>query len=638
MKEWVDFCSDRLKRRRHLAAVATVRQLAKEMESLSDRDLRDRVHELKMRRHGGTELDGLLPTMFALVREAARRALDMVHYDVQLIGGMGLHERRVVEMETGEGKTLVAPLAACLFALAGRGVHVLTANDYLAARDAEWMGPLYELLGFRVAPVLCDTAPAQRDQAYQADVTYTTVRQLGFEFLRQCSAVERASLDGSGTWTYLASRLDGRDVADRCLRGRHFAILDEADSVLIDFARSPVTITEHAERQRPAEVYQIARRFALTQMSLGDDFTVDEGRRRLELTDKGKEGTHAIGDAHSQLDLMADEWEERVREALVAERLMTCGREYVVQDGRVEMIDEVTGRLMLGQRLGEEFHQALETKEGVPVQPRQTASKTITVQDLLRPYQHLAGMTGTAWAARAEFRKIYDLTVLRLPPRQLLRRTRRPDRMFRHAEARWDAVTEDICKAHSTGQPILVGTRTVKASEDLSERLQSRGVPHEVLNATRHAEEAAVIAKAGEKGHVTIATNMAGRGVEIPLGEGTAELGGLYVLGTERHEVARLDDQLAGRAGRRGEPGAIQFYASLEDDILKILPERRLKRLQRRYDKAQGNALLPQRVAARFDDAQRRIERHFAEIRQALLKRQEHTQKTRELLYGKKDV
>jgi len=629
---------DRARRRQYAAMVGEIVRLAKPMEGLSDRELRDRVHEMRMRRRSGAKLDELLTTMFALVQEAARRTLGMVHYHVQLVGGIGLHERRVVEMETGEGKTLVAPLAACLHALTGRGVHVITANDYLAARDAAWMGPVYEMLGFRVAPVLCDTPPEQRDEAYHADVTYTTVRQLGFDFLREYSALERQSLHRSGTWTYLASRLDGRAAGDRCLRGRHFAVLDEADSVLIDFARSPITITEPADRQRPPDIYNIARHFAATQMEQEEDYTVDEGRRRLELTDHGKEKTHALKDAHPQFDLLADEWEERVREALVAQFLMICGREYVVQDGRVEIIDEVTGRLMVGQRLGAEFHQALEAKEGVPIQPRQTPAKTITVQDLLRPYQHLAGMTGTAWAARAEFKKIYDMTVLRLPPRQLLRRMRRPDRVFCRAEARWEAVTKDICSVHATGQPILVGTRTLQASEELSERLKAEGIPHDVLNATRHAEEAKVIAKAGEKGHVTIATNMAGRGVEIPLGEGASDVGGLYVIGTERHEVVRLDHQLAGRCGRRGEPGAVQFYASLEDDILKILPERRRNRLLRRYDKAGRGVALPSHLARIFDDAQRRIEHHFAEIRQSLLKRQEQTQKMREMLYGKKDI
>jgi len=608
------------------------------MRVLADEEFPERFLELRRRRRKGAELAELLPEMCALVREASRRAIGVRQYDVQVAAAIGLSQGRVIEMNTGEGKTFVAPMVACLYALDQRGVHVLTANDYLAGRDARILEPVYAMLGLRVGMVLADTPGRDRARAYGADVTYTTVPQLGFDFLRQYFEQAPDTLRKYDMWQYLRSEIDGGTREKRCLRGRYFAILDEVDSILIDYARSPLSISVEAETQRSPEVYSVARLFATSELTETADYTLDRVRRSIELTDKGKRKISRLQDDYGYLHLMDAEWEERVTEALRAELLMRRGEHYVVQEQKVLLVDQTSGRLLIGQRLGGEAHQALEAKEGLPVRPRQTVAKKITIQALMRPYENLAGMTGTAWEARREFSSVYGMPTVRFAPRLPLRRAQRPDRYYAEADARWRAVVEDIAREHAAGRPVLVGTRSVEKSQRLSEMLTASGVPHEVLNAVDHAREAEIIAQAGQKGSVTVATNMAGRGVEIKLGAGVAELGGMHVVGTERHILLRVDRQLAGRCGRRGQPGSVQFFGTLEDDVFEVLPERRRRALRRRYGGKGAEAIRPGSLQKVVAKAQGMFAARFAQVRRALLVRDLAQEEADKILFGQENL
>ena len=616
---------------------ALIGRLEPTVEKLPDKELRQRATNLRQRRRKGAQLPQLMPEMFALVREASRRTIGIRQYDMQIAGGAALANGSVIEMDTGEGKTFITPLVASLWALDRSGVHVLTANDYLAGRDAGMLRPVYEMLGFSLGVVLADTAMAERARSHAADITYTTVPQLGFDFLRQYFEQSPDTLRTHNMWKFLRSEIDGTTRENRCLRGRHYSIMDESDSVLIDYARTPLSISVQAETQRPPEAYAAARGFALDTMVEQTDYKIDRVKRSLELTEKGKTRTRDLQEEFGYLHMMDSEWEERVREALAAEFLFRRGEHYVVQSNRAVLVDPTSGRLMIGQRLGGESHQALEMKEGLPIQPRQTVAKKITIQSLMRPYEELAGLTGTAWEARGEFRTVYEMNTVRFAPRLACQRVRRPDVFFIESEHRWEAVADDVTREHAKGRPVLVGTCSVDKSRTLSAMLTDRGIDHEVLNAVDHANEAEVIAGAGQRGAVTVATNMAGRGVEIKLGEGVREIGGMHVIGTERHTVARVDRQLAGRTGRRGAPGTAQFFASLEDEVLQALSERKRRRMKRALERANGKATSPT-LEHTYGTAQRIFEKRFSQIRRMLLVQDLAQEAADKILFGQQNL
>ncbi len=613
-----------------------VNKLEPKVRNLSDAEMRSATDALRQRYDKSKRLLPLMPEMFALVREAGRRTLNMRHFDVQIIGGAALFSRCVAEMETGEGKTLVAPLAACLQAVSGQNLFIVTVNDYLAHRDADWMRPIYETLGFSVRDVICDTPPADRMRAWKADIIYTTVREMGFEFLREAMSSDprKAVYSANLNWLLLHPEATQKQRDAVCLHGRQFAILDEADSVLIDFARAPISMSEPDEQTRPAKVYAIADEACKT-LKKGEkaDFTLDEAKHKVELKDGAKAKASELAARFSQYKILALDWEDRLKDALTANHLMSRDRDYMVQDDTIILIDEITGRKMTGLRLGKEMHQALEAKERVTIQPNTKVARSITIQRLFEPYKKLGGMTGTAWQSRREFRRVYKMSVFPLPPNRPLRRTYHNDLIFRTEDERWDATADHVAKIHATGRPVLIGTRSVRKSEILSERLTAKGIDHVVLNARRHAEEAGIIAKAGHKGAVTISTSMAGRGTDIKLGPGVAEMGGLHIVGTERHELRRYDNQLGGRCGRQGDPGTVQYFSSLDDDILKILPEKRLKRLQRRYDKRRG-PIRDWRISRAINRCQALFEWWFADLRKVLLEKEKYDEKMAEHLYG----
>jgi preprotein translocase subunit SecA len=570
------------------------------------------------------------------VREASRRTLNMRHFDVQILGGGALFNRCVAEMETGEGKTIVAPLAACLQSLSGQTVYIVTVNDYLAHRDAEWMRPIYETLGLTVRDIICDTTGVDRARALKANVIYTTVREMGFEFLREAMSSDPRKPIYAANLNWLLLHPDStqkqRDAV--CLHGRQFAILDEADSVLIDFARAPISMSEPDEETRPPQVYQVADEACKTlKKGEKEDYTLEEAKHKVELKDGGKAKASELAARFSQYKLLAIDWEERLKDALQSNFLMFKDRDYMVQDDTIILIDEITGRKMTGLRLGKELHQALEAKERVTIQPNTKVARSITIQRLFEPYKKLGGMTGTAWQSRREFRRVYKMSVFPLPPNRPLHRIYLPDRIFRTEEERWDATAEHVAQVHATGRPVLIGTRSVRKSELISEKLKAKGIPHEVLNARRHAEEAAIIANAGHKGIVTISTSMAGRGTDIKLGPGVAEMGGLHIVGTERHELRRYDNQLGGRCGRQGDPGSVQYFVSLDDEIFKIFPEKRYKRFLRRYDGRKGH-IRDLRIPLAVNKAQRLFEWWFAELRKMLLEKEKYDEKMAEHLYG----
>lgn len=623
------------RKRRYERLLNQVNRREPEMRRLSDEGVREMMGSFRDRRRRGEAAWELMPEVYALVREAGRRTLGLRQFDVQIMAGMALQDRQTIEMDTGEGKTLVATLVAALQALEHKGVHIVTVNDYLAHRDAEWMRPVFELLGFSVDSVLCDHLYPRRIKAYSADITYGTIRQMGYDFLQQWFETDPEALRRRDPFAYMS----GRGIHNReetCLRGRYFTLLDEADSVLIDFARAPLTMTEPASDSLPLDVYRIARKAAL-EMQRDKHFTVDEGRRKVELTADGKKVAEGLASEHPRLGQLPKSWENRIQEALSAEYIMINGRDYVVVDDDVQLIDDVTGRIMRGQRLGGESHQALEVKENVTVRPRQVIARRITIQALVRGYKHVAGMTGTAWESRREFLNVYKLGVTRFDPNRPCLRHRQPDRIYVTSAERCEAIVEDVAEKYAQGQPVLLGTRTVRMSEELSERLNARNVPHNVLNATHHAEEAEVILGAGNRGSVTVATNMAGRGVDIKLGQGVEELGGLYVVGAERHEVSRFDNQLGGRCARQGDPGTVQYYASLEDDIFRVLGEKKHNRLKRRYRKHRG-ILKDASVAAKISSVQERIEKYFAELRKNLLKQDEFNEMRDQVIYRERSI
>jgi preprotein translocase subunit SecA len=573
--------------------VVEINALEPDLEALSDDALRRRTTEFRERFDGGEDLDDLLPEAFASVREAARRTLGMRHFDVQLIGGMVLHEGRIAEMKTGEGKTLVATLPLYLNALAGVNVHLVTVNDYLAKRDADWMRPVYEALGVTVGVIQSamddDLEQTNRRAAYACDITYGTNSEFGFDYLRDNMAV---------------------DLAHTVQRGHWFAIVDEVDSILIDEARTPLIISGQPE-QAADTYYAFAR--AVRGLEQGTDYEVDE---KFHTAAPTEEGVDKVERALGVENLYAPENGQLVNhliQAIKAKELYKRDDEYVIMDGEVKIVDEFTGRIMEGRRWSEGLHQAVEAKEGVRIQEENVTVATVTIQNYFRMYEKLSGMTGTAMTEANEFHEIYGLEVVPIPTHRPMVRDDQNDQIYRTKDEKFAAVAEDIAERHATGQPVLVGTISVEVSEHLSTLLDRRGVPHEVLNAKNHEREAAIIANAGERGAVTIATNMAGRGVDIKLGEGVPELGGLYVLGTERHESRRIDNQLRGRSGRQGDPGESRFYLSAQDEVIRLFAgERIYKILDSRFGPPDGEPIEAKMLTSRIEGAQKKVEEfHF---------------------------
>ena len=590
--------------------VQKINALEPEVEKLADEDFPQRMAEYRQAvQEGSKTLDGILPEVFALVREAAKRTLGMRHFDVQLIGGIVLHKGRIAEMKTGEGKTLVATLAVSLNALSGKGVHVVTVNDYLAQRDAAWMGKVYSFLGLTTGVIVHDLDDNQRRAAYAADITYGTNNEFGFDYLRD-------------NMKFYAT--------DLVQRGHNFAIVDEVDSILIDEARTPLIISGASDED--VDLYQ-AMDAVVCQLD-PDDYSVDEKAKTATLTEKGvahcEELTH-LDNLFDPRNMLA---QHHILQSLKAHCNFKRDVDYIVQNDEVVIVDEFTGRIMPGRRYSDGLHQALEAKEHVRIQAENQTLASITFQNYFRMYDKLAGMTGTADTEAVEFHEIYNLEVMTIPTNRPMIRKDYPDLIYQTRREKFDAIVETIRELYQTGQPVLVGTISIETSEMLSARLKKIGIPHSVLNAKHHAQEAEIIAKAGEKGHVTIATNMAGRGTDIVLGEGVRELGGLHILGTERHESRRIDNQLRGRAGRQGDPGSSRFYLSLEDNLMRLFGSDRIKGLMGKLGLKDGEAIENNMVSRAVENAQKKVEAHHFEIRKTLLDYDNVMNQQREVIYA----
>ena len=599
--------------------VARLRRTAERVNSfepaisaLSDEALAAKTPEFKERLAAGETLDGLLPEAFAVVREAAKRTVGMRHFDVQLMGGQVLHEGKVAEMKTGEGKTLVATLPVYLNALTERGVHVVTVNDYLARRDAEWMGPIYTFLGLRVGIIQHDLAPPERREAYNADVTYVTNNEVGFDYLRDNMA-----------W----------QLEDMVQREIHYAIVDEVDSILIDEARTPLIISGQGH-----DATDLYAKFAqlIPRLQKGEDFTVDEKSHAVPIMEAGVakvERMLGVGNLYDQRNI---ELAHQLNAALKAWHLFHKDQNYIVKDGEVIIVDEFTGRLMYGRRYSDGIHQAIEAKEGLKVRSEDQTLATITFQNYFRLYKKLAGMTGTAKTEEREFREIYGLDVVTIPTNQSVRRDDLGDIVYKTEDAKFHAVVDEILVEHGRGRPILVGTRSIEKSERLAAMLRRKGAECSVLNAKYHEQEAQIIKDAGQYGAVTIATNMAGRGVDIKLGEGVAQLGGLHIIGTERHESRRIDNQLRGRAGRQGDPGSTRFYVALEDEIMRLFGAERIQSVMNMVGFTDETPVEARMISRSIERAQSKVENHNYELRKQVLEYDDVMNKQREVIYAER--
>ena len=589
--------------------VEATNALEPDMQAKSDEQLKGQTEHLKARLAEGETLDDILPEAFATVREASVRTLGMRHYDVQLIGGMVLHEGKIAEMKTGEGKTLVATLPAYLNALTGLGVHVITVNDYLARRDTEWMGQIYTFLGMTVGTIQHGLDDQQRKQAYGSDITYGTNNEFGFDYLRD------------------NMKFDGRSLVQRNL---HFAIVDEVDSILIDEARTPLIISGPAEKSTQL-YYQVNGIIPKLKAEL--DYKIDEKARSATLTEEGVAHAEKILGVENLYDPANIELLHHTNQALKAHTLFKRDVDYIVKDGEVIIVDEFTGRLMPGRRYSEGLHQALEAKENVKIENENQTLATITFQNYFRMYDKLSGMTGTADTEAAEFKKIYNLEVMVIPTNQPMIRKDFPDVIYKTRREKFDAAIEEIKALHKKGQPVLVGTVSIDISEQLAKTLKKQGIPHEVLNAKNHEQEAEIISMAGQKGAVTISTNMAGRGTDIVLGEGVTALGGLHILGTERHESRRIDNQLRGRSGRQGDPGSSRFYLALEDDLLRIFGGERITGIMERLGMEEGEPIEHNLISRAIENAQSKVEGHNFDIRKHLLEYDDVMNQQREVIY-----
>ncbi len=589
-----------------------VNALSDEMSSLSDEQLRSRISTCRQQMADGASRATQRVPVYAAVREAAVRTVGLRPYDVQIIGGLALDDRRIAEMQTGEGKTLVATLPATLNALCGK-VHVVTVNDYLARRDREWMGPVYEFLGLTVGLLQEGISPEERQRAYGADITYGTNHQFGFDYLRDNMVLSK----------------------DQKVQGTlDFAIVDEIDNILIDEARTPLIISGSASEalDRYRTFAQLTRRF-----KRDIDFEMDEESRRLTLTDEGIRKTEQSLSIDNVFSPEHTETLHYVENALRALHFYKKEQQYIVKDGRVMIVDEFTGRLMPDRRYSDGLHQAIEAKEGLQVQRESQTLAQITLQHYFQLYRGLCGMTGTAKTEEDEFKQIYALTVLEIPTNRPLRREASPDRIFRTQKAKFDAIAEDVEALHRIGRPMLIGTTSIDTSEYLSGLLKRRKLPHHVLNAKFHEQEAEIVAQAGQPGAITVATNMAGRGTDITLGEGVAALGGLHVIGCQRHESRRIDNQLLGRAGRQGDPGSSQFYLSMEDDLLRVFGGDRIGPLMERLGMKEGEAIEHNMLSSAVRRAQKRVEGRNFEIRKRLLEFDLVLSRQRDAIYAVRD-
>ena len=633
-----------------------VNSLESATEVLTDEQLRAKTEEFRTRHEGGESLDTLLPEAFAVVREAARRTLGQRHYDVQIMGGAALHGGNIAEMRTGEGKTLVATLPSYLNALTGRGVHVVTVNDYLAERDSEWMGRIHRFLGLEVGVILAGLTPAQRRVAYGADITYGTNNEFGFDYLRDNMA-----------WS----------VEDRVQRDYNFAIVDEVDSILIDEARTPLIISGPADQ--PTKWYQEFSRI-VQQLRREEDYEVDEKKKTIGVLEAGIAKVERMLNIENLYETVNTPLIGFLNNAIKAKELFKRDRDYVIMDGEILIVDEHTGRLLAGRRYNEGMHQAIEAKEGVRIREENQTFATITLQNYFRMYDKLAGMTGTAMTEAAEFDQIYRLGVVPIPTNRPSQRVDQPDLVYRTEEAKFAAVVEDLVARHRSGQPVLIGTVSVEKSEYLSGLLKRRGVPHEVLNAKQHEREASIIARAGRKGSVTVATNMAGRGTDIMLGgnpefmaaaeleaqglspvetpeeyeaawpaaverareavsaehDEVVGLGGLYVLATERHESRRIDNQLRGRCARQGDPGETRFYLSLQDDLMRLFKSDMVDAFLRRFNVPDDVPIEAKMVTNAIRSAQTQVEAQNFEIRKNVLKYDDVLNRQRQVIYAER--
>lgn len=609
--------------------VDKIEAMGSAMEKLSDEELRAKTDEFKKRLSEGETLDDLLVEAYAVVREAATRVLGMRHYRVQLIGGVILHQGRIAEMKTGEGKTLVSTLPAYLNALEGKGVHIVTVNDYLANRDAEWMGEVHRFLGLSVGVILNSMNPDERRAAYQCDITYATNNELGFDYLRDNMAVYEKQL---------------------VQRELNYAIIDEVDSVLIDEARTPLIISGQSGKstalyntcdylakrmtkgERKGEINKMTVMMGEEVEETGD-FIVNEKEKHVVLTEQGVRKVEEYFHLNNLADADNLEIQHVMTLALRANYLMFRDKNYVVKDGEVLIVDEFTGRIMPGRRYSDGLHQAIEAKEGVEVKRESRTLATITLQNFFNKYNKTAGMTGTALTEEEEFREIYGLDVIEIPPNKKVIRVDHDDLVFGTHREKINAIVEEIIETHQKGQPVLVGTITIEGSEEISNRLRKEGIPHTVLNAKFHEKEAEIVAHAGERGAVTIATNMAGRGTDIKLGDGVAELGGLKIIGTERHESRRIDNQLRGRAGRQGDPGDTRFFISLEDDLMRLFGSDKMMKVFNALSHEDGMAIEHKMLSNAVEKAQKKIESNNFAIRKNLLEYDQVNNEQRELIY-----
>lgn len=579
------------------------------LKKLSDSSLANKTNEFKARLAKGETLDDILPDAFAVIREASRRVLGMRQFDVQLIGGIILHRGNIAEMGTGEGKTLVATAPVYLNALEGKGAHVITVNDYLAKRDSEWMGQVYKFLGLSVGLIVHDLDFEQRKIAYNSDITYGTNNEFGFDYLRD----------------NMVSSLD--QMVQRPL---HYCLIDEVDSILIDEARTPLIIS--GPGQKSTDNYYVMSKI-VPQLKLGEDYTIDEKQKTVAPTEAGVSKMEKMLKVDNLYDTDNLELNHLFVQALRAQAMMERDRDYVVKDGEVVIVDEFTGRLMYGRRYSDGLHQAIEAKEGLQVQRESQTLATITFQNYFRMYDKLAGMTGTAKTEEQEFIKIYGLEVFQVPTNRPVQRKDLPDVIFKTKRGKYRAVVREIERRHATGQPMLIGTTSIEQSEQLSHMLKEAGIVHNVLNAKYHELEAQIVAQAGQKGQVTIATNMAGRGTDIVLGEGVSELGGLAIIGTERHESRRIDNQLRGRAGRQGDPGSSQFFLSLEDDLLRIFGGDNIKKFMEKMGLEEDEEIRSSMVSSAIQKAQKRVEERNFDIRKYVLEYDDVMNQQRKVVY-----
>ena len=582
------------------------------LKKLSDSSLANKTNEFKARLAKGETLDDILPEAFAVIREASRRVLGMRHFDTQLIGGIILHRGNIAEMCTGEGKTLVATAPVYLNALEGKGVHVITVNDYLAKRDSEWMGQVYRFLGLSVGLIVHDLDFNQRKIAYNSDITYGTNNEFGFDYLRD----------------NMVTSLD--QMVQRPL---HYCLIDEVDSILIDEARTPLIISGPGQKSTDA-YYTVAK--LVPQLKKEEDYTIDEKQKTVAPTEAGVAKMEKLLHVENLYDAENLELNHLFVQALRAQTMMTRDKDYVVKDGEVVIVDEFTGRLMYGRRYSDGLHQAIEAKEGLEVQRESQTLATITFQNYFRMYDKLAGMTGTAKTEEQEFIKIYGLPVLQVPTNKPIQRKDLPDVIFKNKRGKYKAVVREVERRHATGQPMLIGTTSIEQSEELSHMLDQANIPHSVLNAKYHEREAAIVALAGQKGAVTIATNMAGRGTDISLGEGVAELGGLAIIGTERHESRRIDNQLRGRAGRQGDPGSSQFFLSLEDDLLRIFGGDNIKSFMEKMGLEEDEPINSRMVSNAIQKAQKRVEARNFDIRKYVLEYDDVMNQQRKVVYDQR--